>query len=155
MGRWDQVSQLRLDGNPWVCDCENQWIVDTLLPTLERADPKFGLGLRLVDKSLALPASASGLGGRIISIRTPPPIRLSQRVSAHRAARSALGHHPGPTPTNRLRYLAAPPLSACRAYLSESTVGPAPRARRACWRLAPLGGVTPPDGESGRADTPR
>lgn len=76
MGRWDQVSQLRLDGNPWVCDCENQWMVDTLLPTLERADPKFGLGLRSVDESLTLPTSglplrpASGRGRRIISIRT-------------------------------------------------------------------------------------
>lgn len=45
VGRWDLVKSVRLDGNPWVCDCDNQWMIETLLPTLERVDPKFGAGL--------------------------------------------------------------------------------------------------------------
>lgn len=45
VARWETVTELRLDGNPWVCDCDNQWLIGTLLPTVERTNPKFGLGL--------------------------------------------------------------------------------------------------------------
>ncbi|KAB0791581.1 hypothetical protein PPYR_03381 [Photinus pyralis] len=29
---WDHLDQLDLRYNPWTCECENQWIVDTLMP---------------------------------------------------------------------------------------------------------------------------
>ncbi|GFG35757.1 hypothetical protein Cfor_05203 [Coptotermes formosanus] len=36
LGHWDVLQYLNLEGNPWVCDCENQWMVSTLLPTVEK-----------------------------------------------------------------------------------------------------------------------
>lgn len=29
---WDHLKELDLRYNPWTCECENQWIVDTLMP---------------------------------------------------------------------------------------------------------------------------
>lgn len=46
VARWDKVRDIRLDGNPWVCDCENQWMIQTLLPTMERINITFGAGLK-------------------------------------------------------------------------------------------------------------
>lgn len=36
LGRWDILQYLNLEGNPWMCDCENQWMVSTLLPQVEK-----------------------------------------------------------------------------------------------------------------------
>jgi hypothetical protein len=36
LGHWDVLHYLNLEGNPWVCDCENQWMVSTLLPAVEK-----------------------------------------------------------------------------------------------------------------------
>ena len=35
LGHWQVLQYLNLVGNPWMCDCENQWMVSTLLPTVE------------------------------------------------------------------------------------------------------------------------
>jgi hypothetical protein len=35
LGHWDVLQYLNLEGNPWMCDCENQWMVSTLLPSVE------------------------------------------------------------------------------------------------------------------------
>jgi len=34
LGHWDVLKFLILEGNPWMCDCENQWMVSTLLPSV-------------------------------------------------------------------------------------------------------------------------
>lgn len=31
---WDKLEALELQNNPWICDCENQWIVSDLVPTM-------------------------------------------------------------------------------------------------------------------------
>ncbi|KAJ1527653.1 hypothetical protein ONE63_007615 [Megalurothrips usitatus] len=78
VGRWDQVTSLRLDGNPWSCDCENQWMIDTLLPTLERTDPKFGMGL-----TCAEPSEMRGQA-----------LRRLQNTHYHMRCKDLYGNHP-------------------------------------------------------------
>lgn len=34
LARWDTVHVLDLHTNPWQCDCENQWMLDTIVPLL-------------------------------------------------------------------------------------------------------------------------
>lgn len=34
LARWDTVHVLELETNPWQCDCENQWLLDTVVPLL-------------------------------------------------------------------------------------------------------------------------
>lgn len=34
LGHWDVLHYLILEGNPWMCDCENQWMVSVLLPSV-------------------------------------------------------------------------------------------------------------------------
>lgn len=46
VARWDKVRDIRLDGNPWVCDCENQWMVQSLLPMLEKINVSSSVGLK-------------------------------------------------------------------------------------------------------------
>lgn len=31
LARWDNVEEVDLSNNPWLCDCKTQWIIDTLL----------------------------------------------------------------------------------------------------------------------------
>jgi hypothetical protein len=35
IGRWDEMEVVDIRQNPFSCDCENQWIIDTLLPRIE------------------------------------------------------------------------------------------------------------------------
>ncbi|XP_018343291.1 PREDICTED: leucine-rich repeat neuronal protein 2 [Trachymyrmex septentrionalis] len=32
VGRWDKLEELRLTGNQWNCDCDNQYLIGTVLP---------------------------------------------------------------------------------------------------------------------------
>lgn len=32
MVHWDSLTKLDLDNNPWTCECENQWILEELMP---------------------------------------------------------------------------------------------------------------------------
>lgn len=41
LGRWDTLEELNLQGNKWVCDCENQWLVTTLAPLVDSRHPEF------------------------------------------------------------------------------------------------------------------
>lgn len=34
LARWDTVHVLELETNPWQCDCENQWLLDVVVPLL-------------------------------------------------------------------------------------------------------------------------
>ena len=36
LGHWDTLEYFDIAGNAWVCDCENQWMVSSLLPTVEK-----------------------------------------------------------------------------------------------------------------------
>lgn len=31
--KWEGLDRLDLGDNPWSCDCDNQWLVDVLMPT--------------------------------------------------------------------------------------------------------------------------
>ncbi|XP_055593119.1 leucine-rich repeat-containing protein 70 [Uranotaenia lowii] len=39
LARWDDMNLIDLRNNPWNCDCENQWIIEALLPIVEKATP--------------------------------------------------------------------------------------------------------------------
>lgn len=39
LGRWDEVELVDLRFNPWRCDCDNQWMVDTLIPIIRNTTP--------------------------------------------------------------------------------------------------------------------
>ncbi|CAG9815183.1 unnamed protein product [Phaedon cochleariae] len=32
IARWDSLSELDIRDNPWTCECENQWLIDDLVP---------------------------------------------------------------------------------------------------------------------------
>lgn len=32
IARWDSLSELDIRENPWTCECENQWLIDDLMP---------------------------------------------------------------------------------------------------------------------------
>ncbi|XP_039276507.1 leucine-rich repeat-containing protein 4B isoform X2 [Nilaparvata lugens] len=34
LGRWDLLEDVNIKGNPWVCECDNQWIVEDLIPKI-------------------------------------------------------------------------------------------------------------------------
>lgn len=40
LSRWDDLQKINVQNNPWVCDCENQWIIHTLVPLISRTDSK-------------------------------------------------------------------------------------------------------------------
>lgn len=40
ISRWESLEVIDLQGNPWMCDCENQWLVSTLTPIIDRISPK-------------------------------------------------------------------------------------------------------------------
>ncbi|CAH1738117.1 unnamed protein product [Aphis gossypii] len=41
LSRWDTLEELNLQGNKWICDCVNQWLVSTLAPMVESRHPEF------------------------------------------------------------------------------------------------------------------
>uniref|UniRef100_A0A8D8W5Y2 Leucine-rich repeat neuronal protein 1 n=3 Tax=Cacopsylla melanoneura TaxID=428564 RepID=A0A8D8W5Y2_9HEMI len=41
VARWDRLKLLDIRFNPWLCDCENQWMVSSLIPILEANHPQF------------------------------------------------------------------------------------------------------------------
>ncbi|XP_062563198.1 leucine-rich repeat neuronal protein 3-like [Armigeres subalbatus] len=40
LARWDDMEVIDIRVNPWQCDCDNQWMVETLLPIVEKKTPK-------------------------------------------------------------------------------------------------------------------
>lgn len=40
LARWDDMEVIDIRVNPWLCDCDNQWMVETLLPIIEKTTPK-------------------------------------------------------------------------------------------------------------------
>jgi hypothetical protein len=40
VGRWDHLKRVDLQYNPWMCDCENQWMITTLVPFIEKVQPE-------------------------------------------------------------------------------------------------------------------
>lgn len=34
--KWEGLSDLKLGGNPWSCDCENDWMLEVLMPVYVR-----------------------------------------------------------------------------------------------------------------------
>lgn len=40
LARWDDMEVIDVRVNPWLCDCDNQWMVETLLPIIEKTTPK-------------------------------------------------------------------------------------------------------------------
>lgn len=39
VGRWDEVELIDIRLNPWICDCENQWMVEVLIPIIRNNTP--------------------------------------------------------------------------------------------------------------------
>ncbi|XP_066144582.1 leucine-rich repeat neuronal protein 1-like [Euwallacea fornicatus] len=37
--RWDSLTELDIRDNPWTCECENQWMVEDLMPNYMKIDP--------------------------------------------------------------------------------------------------------------------
>lgn len=35
---WKNLKELDMTENPWTCECENEWIVDELMPIYEKID---------------------------------------------------------------------------------------------------------------------
>ncbi|XP_055527838.1 leucine-rich repeat neuronal protein 3-like [Wyeomyia smithii] len=40
LARWDNMDVIDMRVNPWNCDCQNQWLVETLLPQIEKTTPE-------------------------------------------------------------------------------------------------------------------
>ncbi|KAF7286630.1 hypothetical protein GWI33_004663 [Rhynchophorus ferrugineus] len=40
LSRWDMLTDIDLNGNPWTCECENQWFVDELAPLYLKINPE-------------------------------------------------------------------------------------------------------------------
>lgn len=38
VGRWDNMEEVDLSNNPWLCDCKTQWIIDVLLEKYGKAE---------------------------------------------------------------------------------------------------------------------
>lgn len=37
--RWKEMDEIHLNDNPWLCDCELQWVTDTLITIIEKTTP--------------------------------------------------------------------------------------------------------------------
>ncbi|XP_065200926.1 leucine-rich repeat neuronal protein 1-like isoform X2 [Planococcus citri] len=40
VSRWESLKVIDLQQNPWMCDCENQWLVSTLTPIIQKTSPE-------------------------------------------------------------------------------------------------------------------
>ncbi|XP_073998958.1 leucine-rich repeat transmembrane protein FLRT1-like [Rhodnius prolixus] len=40
VARWDHLTELDVSMNPWICDCENQWFLSTLMPHFMNVNKK-------------------------------------------------------------------------------------------------------------------
>ena len=38
LARWDNVEEIDLSNNPWLCDCKTQWMIDILLDKYGKAE---------------------------------------------------------------------------------------------------------------------
>ncbi|CAG2054022.1 unnamed protein product, partial [Timema podura] len=45
VARWDKLEILDIQVNPWMCDCENQWMVSTLVKVIENKTPDLARGI--------------------------------------------------------------------------------------------------------------
>ncbi|XP_063218736.1 uncharacterized protein LOC134528998 [Bacillus rossius redtenbacheri] len=43
--RWDKLDVIDIQMNPWICDCENQWVVSTLVKVVESKNPDLVEGI--------------------------------------------------------------------------------------------------------------
>lgn len=39
LANWDSLSELNINDNPWMCECENQWLIEDLMPIYVRINP--------------------------------------------------------------------------------------------------------------------
>lgn len=39
LSRWDQLEVIDIRANPWMCDCDNQWLIGTLIPDIVATKP--------------------------------------------------------------------------------------------------------------------
>lgn len=50
--RWDEIEEFDLRFNPWQCTCENQWMVDKLIPLIKeksKTNPIYYEDIKLVE----------------------------------------------------------------------------------------------------------
>ncbi|XP_030764308.1 toll-like receptor 3 [Sitophilus oryzae] len=40
LSRWDLLTYLNINDNPWTCECENQWLIEDLMPTYKKINPE-------------------------------------------------------------------------------------------------------------------
>jgi len=40
LARWDALTSLDIQSNPWTCECENQWMVEDLMQTYLKIEPE-------------------------------------------------------------------------------------------------------------------
>lgn len=45
LGQWDELDVIDLTGNPWICDCKNQWMVSTLIPKIKKMPSNQEVGI--------------------------------------------------------------------------------------------------------------
>lgn len=45
ISRWDKLKQIDIQMNPWVCDCNNQWMLSTLIPYINQTNASLTAGL--------------------------------------------------------------------------------------------------------------
>lgn len=35
IGRWDELEDIDIRYNPWICECSNQWMIDTIISVMK------------------------------------------------------------------------------------------------------------------------
>ncbi|KAF6215804.1 hypothetical protein GE061_000139 [Apolygus lucorum] len=49
IANWDKIKQFGFDENPWVCDCQNQWFLNELIPAIHKIQPEEAAKLKCQD----------------------------------------------------------------------------------------------------------